>query len=669
MPGMVLFGRRWAIASDDLVFPGVFELFLRVLWWIGILALYLQHRGKLDCAGGVLLSSYLIVLIVLLAVIICTVSAIVCVSMRGTICNPGPRKSMSKLLYLRLALFVPETVWASLGAAWIADGVQCDRTVGNGIIATVVVSWTVIAATVATIVVVFDPLGGKMAPYSPAGPSHLDSPESSQLLNGLRTAATSVWETRIKFLCCCVGKDDHTRVAFSSTAELFSTYFSDTDLVPSDIAAGLALLHQQQDHIWINQEPDQVISHSPEPSQEADLDAELENCHHYMQFAAAAYGWPLYIYRNPFTGLCRIGGDCCRNRTTEYDLVGGDQLNCHFGSILQTTGLQYRDFIHVSFHDRVYELPFLVALDHKKESVVVAVRGTMSLQDVLTDLSAESQTLNLECEVQDCYAHKGIAQAARYVCHRLVADGILSQAFSIAPEYRLVVVGHSLGAGAAALLAIMLRNQYPQVRCYAFSPPRGLLSKSLYEYSKSFIVSLVLGKDVIPRLSLTNLEDLKRRLLRVIAHCNKPKYKILLRGCWYELFGGSPDHLPTELDGGDLTQPLLGEQSLLTQGSPAYSFSSESPLESPARYPPLYPPGRIIHLQEEGASGRFPCYSAAHYSVRWSQESEFSKIIIGPKMLTDHMPDILMRALDRVVSDRAACVSCAAQGGSSVDVA
>ena len=28
-----------------------------------------------------------------------------------------------------------------------------------------------------------------------------------------------------------------------------------------------------------------------------------------MQFAAAAYGWPLYIYRNPFTGLCRVGGD------------------------------------------------------------------------------------------------------------------------------------------------------------------------------------------------------------------------------------------------------------------------------------------------------------------------------------------------------------------------
>uniref|UniRef100_A0A8C2R9W6 Diacylglycerol lipase-beta n=1 Tax=Capra hircus TaxID=9925 RepID=A0A8C2R9W6_CAPHI len=543
--------------------------------------LYLMHRGKLDCPGGVLLSSYLIVLLVLLAVIIGTVSAIVCVSMKGTICNPGPRKSMSKLLYVRLALFLPEMVWASLGAAWIADGIQCNRIVGNGIIATVVVSWLIIASTMLTILIVFDPLGGKAAPGAPLGPQPLDSRESNQLLSGLKTAATSVWETRVRLLCCCVGRDDHTRVAFSSTAELFSTYFSDTDLVPSDIAAGLALLHQQQDHARSPPEPTEVVTHSPGPVQEADLDAELENCQHYMQFAAAAYGWPLYVYRNPFTGLCRVGGDCCRRSTTDYDLVGGDQLNCHLSSILQTTGLQHRDFIHISFHDKVYELPFLVALDHRKESVVVAVRGTMSLQDILTDLSAESEPLDLECDVQDCWAHKGISQAARYVYRRLVSDGILSQAFSIAPEYRLVVVGHSLGAGAAALLALMLKSSHPQVRCYAFSPPRGLLSKSLYEYSKTFIVSLVLGKDVIPRLSVTNLEDLKRRILRVIAHCNKPKYKILLRGCWYELFGGIPEDLPTDLDGGDLTQPLLGEHSLLVHGSPAYSFSSESPLESP----------------------------------------------------------------------------------------
>ncbi|XP_045682173.1 diacylglycerol lipase-beta [Phyllostomus hastatus] len=661
MPGMVLFGRRWAIASDDLVFPGLFELFLRVLWWIGILTLYVRHRARLDCAGGVLLSSYLIVLIILLAVIICTVSAIVGVSMRGTICNPGPRKSMSKLLYVRLALFLPEMAWASVGAAWIAGSLQCDRIVVNGIIATVVVSWIIIVSTAVTIFIVFDPLGGKMAPHSTASPSLPgSSQESGQFLTGLRTAATSVWERRVKFMCCCIGRDDHTRVAFSSTAELLSTCFSDTDLVPSDIAAGLSLLRQQQDSVRDSQEPKEVTSHSPGSSPEGDLNAELENCHHYMQFAAAAYGWPLYIYRNPFTGLCKIGGDCCRSRTTEYDVVGGEHLHCHFGSILHTTGLQYRDFIHISFHDKVYELPFIVALDHRKECVVVAVRGTMSLHDVLTDLSAESETLDLGYDAQDCLAHKGISQAARYVYRRLVSDGILSQAFSVAPEYRLVVVGHSLGAGAAALLAFMLRSSYPHVRCYAFSPPRGLLSKSLHEHSKDFTVSLVLGKDVIPRLSVANLEDLKRRILRAIANCNRPKYEILLRGCWYELFGGSPQGPPTELDTCgrvDLTQPLLGEQSLLTRGSP---------LPSPTKYPPLYLPGRIIHLEEEGASGRCSCYTS-QYTARWAQESEFSKILIGPKMLTDHMPDILMRALDRVVSGPAVCDACPAPGGFGAD--
>ena len=55
--------------------------------------------------------------------------------------------------------------------------------------------------------------------------------------------------------------------------------------------------------------------------------------------------------------------------------------------------------------------------------------------------------------------------------------------------------------------------------------------------------------------------------------------------------------------------------------------------------------------------------------MRWADESEFSRILIGPKMLTDHMPDILMRVLDHVVSDRTTCVSCPAQGGSSVDQA
>lgn len=62
------------------------------------------------------------------------------------------------------------------------------------------------------------------------------------------------------------------------------------------------------------------------------------------------------------------------------------------------------------------------------------------------------------------------------------------------------------------------------------------------------------------------------------------------------------------------------------------------------------------------------CRAAAQYCARWSHESQFSKILIGPKMLTDHMPDVLMKALDSVVADRAAFVLCPAGGSSNVDV-
>jgi sn1-specific diacylglycerol lipase len=38
-------------------------------------------------------------------------------------------------------------------------------------------------------------------------------------------------------------------------------------------------------------------------------------------------------------------------------------------------------------------------------------------------------------------------------------------------HYRLVVTGHSLGAGVASVLSVILKRDYPDLVCYAFSPP------------------------------------------------------------------------------------------------------------------------------------------------------------------------------------------------------
>lgn len=44
-----------------------------------------------------------------------------CVPFEGTIMNPGPRRFMPVLVYIRGILFFPEFVWACLGALWVSD--------------------------------------------------------------------------------------------------------------------------------------------------------------------------------------------------------------------------------------------------------------------------------------------------------------------------------------------------------------------------------------------------------------------------------------------------------------------------------------------------------------------------------------------------------------------
>ncbi|XP_038591363.1 diacylglycerol lipase-beta [Micropterus salmoides] len=659
MPGIVVFGRRWGIASDDLVFPGCFELFVRVLWWIGTMILFTYHKGNFDCNGRGVLHSYLIGLLVVLGLIILSLCAIVYVSAQGTITNPGPRRSIPALVYLRALLYIPELAWACLGAVWVSDDSQgCDRATVGAVIAAVIASWIILLFTALGVVFVFDPLGNRHpqpAAMEPLGVRDMESSEGSQFLSTARSLAVKVWENRLRLLCCCLPQDESHRAAFSSIAQLVSGFFSDTDLVPSDIAAGLALLHQEQDKMEQSRDPEVIVPHSPSSPIGEDLETELEKAAHCMRFAAAAYGWPLYIYSNPLTGPCKLSGDCCRSRAAEYDIVGGDHLGCHFSSILHSTGLQYRDFIHVSFHNQIYEIPFFVALDHKREAVLVAVRGTLSLRDVLTDLSAECENLAIEGVSGACYAHKGMSQAAGYIYKKLVNDGILNQAFSIAPEYKLVITGHSLGAGTASLLAILLRNSFPTLQCYSFSPPGGLLSKSLADYSKDFVVSVVLGKDLVPRLSIPNMVDLKKRILKIVSNCNKPKYRILLRGCWYELFGGDPDDFPTEMDDRreeELSQPLLGEESLIIRHSSSYqSLASDDSPAHTAAHLPLFLPGRVLHITEDGPSRR-SCFSQVRYRADWSNEMAFRSVLISPRMLADHMPDVVLRALCSLTSDK-----------------
>lgn len=165
--------------------------------------------------------------------------------------------------------------------------------------------------------------------------------------------------------------------------------------------------------------------------------------------------------------------------------------------------------------------------------MVISVRGTLSLQDIITDLNAEGDLLPVNPPRENWLAHKGMIEAAVYIQTELAKNKIIERALSFDIEkntqsYTIVLVGHSLGAGVCSILSILLKqSKYPDLTCYAYSPPGGLLSYELVEHSKSYITSVVLGKDIVPRLGLRQMESLRYDLIHAIKESQDPKYKII----------------------------------------------------------------------------------------------------------------------------------------------
>ena len=115
-------------------------------------------------------------------------------------------------------------------------------------------------------------------------------------------------------------------------------------------------------------------------------------------------------------------------------------------TILSRTGISLEDLIVVSFNNTIHEVPFFVAVDHESKNIIVAIRGTQSLADIVTDMLIEPVMI-LWGYPETFKAHKGMLAAANYVHTKLCRIGALDYAIENWPGYGIAVCGHSLGAG------------------------------------------------------------------------------------------------------------------------------------------------------------------------------------------------------------------------------
>ena len=67
-----------------------------------------------------------------------------------------------------------------------------------------------------------------------------------------------------------------------------------------------------------------------------------------------------------------------------------------------------------------------------------------------------------------------MTKSAMFIMDKLEGENILGSIFSTHPEYSIVIVGHSLGAGTGAILALLMKKKYETLKCFAYSPPQVL---------------------------------------------------------------------------------------------------------------------------------------------------------------------------------------------------
>ncbi|KAI8847363.1 hypothetical protein BC829DRAFT_444678 [Chytridium lagenaria] len=266
----------------------------------------------------------------------------------------------------------------------------------------------------------------------------------------------------------------------------------------------------------------------------------LRNLERYARFATAAYGRDLMI----LLGVGKI-----RDIHTTDPRIHAN----HYAFAIHT-GVAVNDIVHSSFDNgrdpaaaaplspRMQPLNHYVVLDRAAKVVVVALRGTLGLSDVLTDMRFDY------AEFGGGRVHAGMLRSAAMKFRRgTEVFKAVDRALRENPGYGLVVTGHSLGGGVAVLMAmewscpvstlddaVMARSARTPfvtspssglpagrpIHCYSYGSPC-VATLDLSASAKGLVSTLVNGDDIVPTISLGLIRDFKIVTMSLLDPANK----------------------------------------------------------------------------------------------------------------------------------------------------
>ncbi|XP_057501007.1 uncharacterized protein LOC130785021 [Actinidia eriantha] len=159
--------------------------------------------------------------------------------------------------------------------------------------------------------------------------------------------------------------------------------------------------------------------------------------------------------------------------------------------------------------------PYLIYADHEHREIVLAIRGLNLAKESDYKLLLDNR---LGMQMFDGgYVHRGLFRSAIWVLNE-ESETLRRLWVENGSCYDMVFAGHSLGAGVAALLTMIVVNHRDQlggiprnkIRCYAVAPARCMSLNLAVKYA-DVIYSVVLQDDFLPRTA-TPLEDIFRSI-------------------------------------------------------------------------------------------------------------------------------------------------------------
>ncbi|CAG8567174.1 5038_t:CDS:2 [Ambispora gerdemannii] len=252
-------------------------------------------------------------------------------------------------------------------------------------------------------------------------------------------------------------------------------------------------------------------------TEEEKLYSLLHNLKRYSKFSSTAYDVKTAIMNSlPFQ----------RHRT-----------HLHRVTFARVNDLPVESIVHSSHQNppssgNHYSPTYYLIRDHSAKSIILALRGTMSIHDLIVDLSCEYEDLILPEDIQSgdltrYKVHKGMMKVAKALATP-GQSGVfeeLKRELEQNEDYGLVLIGHSLGAGIASLLALLWASPKTRmttrwshlplgrrVHAYAFATPC-VMSAGLSKRAKTLVTSVAYGNDVICRLSIGHVRDLRNMVV------------------------------------------------------------------------------------------------------------------------------------------------------------